>query len=72
MRTVLAVTLALAAGRLAEAQESQEALAAKRDAKLKAPFQKKADWIADYDKAKAESKKSGKAIFAYFTRSYAN
>ena len=31
----------------------------------------KAPWILDFDAAKAESKKSGKPIFAYFTRSYA-
>ncbi len=31
----------------------------------------KANWIFDYEAARAEAKKSGKPIFAYFTRSYA-
>jgi hypothetical protein len=42
-----------------------------RDKKLQEPFLSKASWITDYDKAREESKKSGKPIFAYFTRSYA-
>jgi hypothetical protein len=46
-------------------------MAAKRDQKLKEPFFSKAAWVTDYDKAREESKKSGKLIFAYFTRSYA-
>jgi hypothetical protein len=50
---------------------SQEQLKANLEAKLKAPFLAKAPWITDFDKARDESKKSGKPIFAYFTRSYA-
>mgnify|MGYP001610097195 CR=1 FL=1 len=50
---------------------SQEQLKANFEAKLKAPFFAKAPWITDYDKARDEAKKSGKPIFAYFTRSYA-
>lgn len=38
--------------------------------KLEEPFLTKAPWITDYDKAREEASKSGKAIFAYFTRSY--
>ena len=44
---------------------------AKLAEKLAEPFLKKAAWITDYDKAREESKKSGKFIFAFFTRSYA-
>ncbi|MFQ5506037.1 MAG: hypothetical protein ACE5F1_14750 [Planctomycetota bacterium] len=55
----------------ASAQGSQEDLAARRDKKLKSAFLQKADWITDYDKARARAKQSGKLIFAYFTRSYA-
>ena len=51
--------------------ETQESLKDKRDKKLKSPFLSKAAWITDFDKALEESKKSGKRIFAYFTRSYA-
>lgn len=51
---------------------SQEELISKRDEKLKLAFLKKADWLTDYDKARAEAKKSGKPIFTYFSRSYAH
>jgi hypothetical protein len=44
----------------------------RRDKKLESEFLKKAAWITDYAKAKEASKKEGKPIFAYFTRSYAN
>jgi hypothetical protein len=50
---------------------SQEDLVAKRAEKLAKDFLKKADWITDYDQARAAAKKSDKLIFAYFTRSYA-
>ena len=48
-----------------------ESLEQKRDAKLADGWLKKAAWFTDYDKAMAESKASGKPVFAYFTRSYA-
>ena len=47
------------------------AMVEKRDAKLKAKFIQNADWITDYDKARADAKKNGKLIFGYFTRSFA-
>jgi hypothetical protein len=56
---------------LAAACLAQDPLVEKRDQKLKEPFLTKAPWITDYDKAREESVKSGKLIFAYFTRSYA-
>ncbi|MHC4249184.1 MAG: hypothetical protein ACYS9X_08665 [Planctomycetota bacterium] len=43
----------------------------KRDAKLQSEFLTKAPWIMHYGKARYDSRKSGKPIFAYFTRSYA-
>jgi hypothetical protein len=49
----------------------QETLIAKRDEKLKKEFLKKADWLLDYDRARAEAKKTGKVLLVYFTRSYA-
>lgn len=55
---------------LASAAYAQD-FEALRDKKLKEPFLSKAGWITDYDKAREESKKTGKPIFAYFTRSYA-
>jgi hypothetical protein len=58
----------LALGSPAAAQQSLEE---KRDQKLKSPFLSKAAWITDYDKAREESRKTGRVIFAYFTRSYA-
>jgi hypothetical protein len=65
----VAAFLSLASAAFA-AQDSQEALARKRDQKLQAAFLKKAAWTTDYDKAREEARKSGKLIFAYFTRSY--
>jgi hypothetical protein len=59
--------LLLGAGSYARAGQMED----NRDALLKEAFMKNADWITDYDKAREESKKSGKAIFAYFTRSFA-
>jgi hypothetical protein len=55
---------------LASTAAAQETMEQKRDKKLALPFLKKAAWHTDYDKAREESKKSGKPIFAYFTRSY--
>jgi len=61
----LGLLLGLASTALAQDTPEQ-----KRDKKLQLPFLKKAAWFTDYDKALEESKKSGKAVFAYFTRSY--
>ena len=47
-----------------------QSLEERRDKKLKDPFLSKASWITDYDKAREASRKTGKLIFAYFTRSY--
>jgi hypothetical protein len=63
----LAALLVVGVGGIARADELEK----KRDDLLKEEWLKKADWITDYDKAREEAKKSGKAIFAYFTRSYA-
>lgn len=75
----LATTLLLPASLLAQqptprpapAQPSQEELIKKRDDKLAKPVFKLAPWNHDYDAVRDEAKKSGKLIFAYFTRSYA-
>jgi len=68
-----AATLALLAAALpALAQENQDAMKENLAHKLEKPFFKKTTWITDFDEAKAAAKKSGKLIFAYFTRSYAN
>jgi hypothetical protein len=64
---VLAAALVAAIGSTAFGQSNEE----KRDKKLASEFLKKASWITDYEKALAESKKGGKPIFGYFTRSYA-
>ena len=62
--------LLFATASLAAAQ-SQDQLKKKKEEALKEPFLKKAAWLTDYDKALAEAKKTGKPVFAYFTRSYA-
>ncbi|MFQ5506640.1 MAG: hypothetical protein ACE5F1_17865 [Planctomycetota bacterium] len=50
---------------------SQEELIARRDQKLAEPFFEHADWITDYDKARAAARRERKLIFTYFSRSYA-
>ena len=59
-------------GRAGAQQPTQEQLKKQRDEKLALPVFKKAGWIFDYDQARAEAKKTGKPIFAYFSRSYAH
>ena len=53
-------------------QKTQDELKAQRTEKLAKEVFKKAPWTFDYDAARAEAKKTGKPIFAYFTRSYAH
>ncbi|MBI3818804.1 MAG: hypothetical protein HY286_08960 [Planctomycetes bacterium] len=55
----------------ANAAPTTDDLKKKYEDKLAQPFLKLAPWITDYDKAREESKKSGKPIFGYFSRSYA-
>lgn len=68
---IAAIVLAIFASSAA-AQGDQETMKQNLAKKLEQPFLKVAPWITDFDKAKAEAKKSGKPIFAYFTRSYSN
>ncbi len=64
-----ASALALTAG--LPAQLSQEELIAERQNKLAKPVFQRANWIFDYDEARAEAKKQGKFLFTDFSRSYA-
>ena len=66
MGFLLAVLAAVASMQPAQGPSLEE----KRDLKLRSPFLGKAAWITDYDQAREQSAKSGKLIFAYFTRSY--
>lgn len=50
-------------------QEPDE-LKRRYDEKIGQEWLKKADWILDFDRARAQARQSGKPIFAYFTRSY--
>jgi hypothetical protein len=52
-------------------QKSQEELRKLREEKLGKPVFKKADWVFDFDAAKARAAAEGKVILTYFTRSYA-
>jgi hypothetical protein len=70
--TALAVALAGICAAQRPEPPSQDQLKTQRAEKMAKEVFKKADWTFDYDKARAESKKSGKPIFAYFTRSYAH
>jgi hypothetical protein len=69
--SVAAVLLLTPASAPCQQKGGAESLEAKLEKTLKEPFFQKAPWITDYDKAREESKKRGKPIFAYFTRSYA-
>lgn len=42
-------------------------LSALKQKKLESPYLKKAPWLTDYDAARAESARTQKPIFAYFT-----
>ena len=61
--------LALAAALPAQ-QKSQEELIVEREKKLAKPVFHEANWLFDYDQARAEARKQGKLLFTYFTRSY--
>jgi hypothetical protein len=52
-------------------EPTQDEYKQKLEDKLKKPVFQKAHWIFDYDEARNEARKSGKTIFAYFSRSYA-
>ena len=69
--TAIAVLTGLCTALPAQNQPpSQEQLVKLRSEKLAKEVFTKANWITDYDKARAEAKKSGKLLFTYFTRSY--
>jgi hypothetical protein len=72
MTALAAVLAGICAAQAKQELPSQEQLKAQRAEKMAKEVFKKADWTFDYDKARAEAKKSGKPIFAYFTRSYAH
>lgn len=71
---LLAAALFLVLPSFASAQPkspSQDDLKKQKEKLLQDPFLKNGSWTTDYEKALAEAKKSGKPIFVYFTRSYA-
>ena len=67
----LATAAALLLGAAPAFAQSPDDLKQKLEAKLQEPWTKSPEWITDYDKAREEAEKTGKVIFAYFTRSYA-
>jgi hypothetical protein len=72
MAVRVAASIAALALLLPAQQKSQDELKAARAEKLAKPVFQKAEWVTDFDKARAAAGKSGKPIFAYFTRSYAH
>ena len=68
---VAVLGLFLAASAALAGPPSQDQLKKQRDDKFGEAWVKKFPWVTDYSKAKEEAKKSGKLIFAYFSRSYA-
>ena len=58
-------------GAMQKAKPVDQATLKKRFAeKMKKPFVSKADWVLDWDQARAAAARGKKLIFAYFTRSY--
>lgn len=51
--------------------KSQDELAKLRSKKLAKPVFQHAEWLLDYDAARAKAKSEDKLLFVYFTRSYA-
>lgn len=73
MRTIpISISILALAVLLPAQQKNQEELKQLRAEKMAKEVFKKADWSFDYDAARAKAKKTGKPIFAYFTRSYAH
>mgnify|MGYP001595004259 CR=1 FL=1 len=66
-----AFAMVLVGGTATAALAQQGDLEAKLQEKRAKPYMTAAAWITDFDAAKAEAKKTGKLIFAYFNRSYA-
>ncbi len=69
---VLAAALLASATDAQRTTKSQDELKQLRAEKLAKPVFQKADWMTDYDAARAKAKEEGKLLFAYFTRSYAH
>ncbi|MCA8948297.1 MAG: hypothetical protein KDE27_02270 [Planctomycetes bacterium] len=56
----------------AQTREYDQEEMAKSFAEMQAePWFENGGWLLDFDAAKAEAEKTGKPIFAYFTRTYA-
>ncbi len=70
-RSTTALMALACLGAVLPAQDQKTLEQQRADKQAKAVFAK-APWTFDYDKARAEAKKTGKPIFAYFTRSYAH
>lgn len=58
-------------GHAQRAAPSQDELIQKRTEKLAKPVFEKADWLLDYDAARARAREQQKLLLVYFTRSYA-
>jgi len=69
-KAIYAALLVACVASAAAAQDGQEQLRKKYEAKLEESWFADYGWIADYDEALAAAKESGKPILAYFSRSY--
>lgn len=69
--TSACIAAALTVASMLPAQKTQADLIEARSAKLEKLVFKKADWLFDYEAAKARAKEENKLLFTYFTRSYA-
>lgn len=69
--TTVAVLTAILTPLSALQAQGQADLKQRKAKKLEAPFLQKERWFTDFEDAKAESARTGKPIFGYFSRSYA-
>ncbi len=67
-----AAVFALLSVLLSGQNKTQEQFVELRKEKLAKSVFQKADWMLDYDAARAKAVATNKPIFAYFTRSYAH
>jgi hypothetical protein len=68
---MLRLSLALASATLLTASAHAQSLEEKYTQKLEKDFVSKIEWVRTLEEAQAAARKTGKPVFAYFTRSYA-
>ncbi|MCB9917416.1 MAG: hypothetical protein H6832_03340 [Planctomycetes bacterium] len=68
--SLLSLAIGALAGGTLQAQNSQDELQKKYEAKVHESWYTSGGWIDDFGAAKERARKENKVVFAYFTRSY--